>query len=139
MTDKLFLDTNILVYAYDSHDLHKQAIAQALLTTSIEQENGVISVQVLGEFFTVVTKHIKQPMSVEEAQQIIGSMSILPVQEIDLSLVNRAIVTHSRYKISYWDALIVSAAERSNCEKIVTEDLNDDQTYHGITAFNPFR
>ena len=139
MTDKLFLDTNILVYAYDSHDPHKQAIAQSLLTTSIEQENGVLSVQVLGEFFTVVTKHIKQPMPPEDAQQIIGSVSILPVHEIDLSLVGRAIETHRRYEISYWDALIVSAAERSNCAKIVTEDLNDDQTYHGIAAFNPFR
>ena len=139
MTDKLFLDTNVLVYAYDSHDPQKQQIAQSLLTESIEQENGVLSVQVLGEFFTVVTRHIKHPMSADEAQQVITAMSMLPVQEIDLSLVVRAIDTHRRYKISYWDALIVSAAERSNCVKIVTEDLNDDQTYHGITAFNPFR
>jgi predicted nucleic acid-binding protein len=69
-------------------------------------------VQVLGEFFNVVTRNIPQPMTPSEVKEIISTISILPVQEIDLTMVNRAIDTHKMYQISYWDALIVSAAEQ---------------------------
>ena len=139
MTDRSFLDTNILVYAYDSNEPQKQQKAQMLLAEGIEKESAVLSIQVLSEFFNVVTKHIKQPMSSDEAQEIISTLSILPVQEIDLPMVGRAIDTHREYKISYWDALIVSAAERAKCAKIITEDLSDNQTYHDIVVFNPFK
>ncbi len=139
MTDRSFLDTNILVYAYDSYEPQKQQKAQMLLAEGIEKENAVISVQVLGEFFNVVTKRIKQPMSSDEAQEIISTLSILPVQEIDLPMVGRAIDTHREYKVSYWDALIVSTAERAKCAEIITEDLSDNQAYHDIVVFNPFK
>jgi len=138
MSDKVFLDTNILVYAYDEHEPEKQKKAQELLNDGIVQENAVLSVQVLSEFFNVVTRHIRQPMSPDEAQEIIETLSILPVQEIDLAMVNRAIETHKRYQISYWDSLIISAAERAGCTTIFSEDLNDAQTYHSIPVFNPF-
>lgn len=138
MNDKAFLDTNILVYAYDEYDPQKQKKAQALLTDGIGQENVVLSVQVLGEFFNVVTRHITQPMSPDEAQDIIATLSILSIQDIDLTMVNRAIDTHKMYQISYWDSLIVAAAERAECKSILSEDLNDGQTYHGIQVSNPF-
>jgi len=138
MTDRIFWATNILVYAYDTHEPHKQKIAQKLITEGIQQESAELSVQVLGEFFNVVTKHIQNPMSAEEARQIISMLSILPVQEIDLSMVGRAIDTHTRYRISYWDALIISAAERANCTTILTEDLSDTQTYRDMVILNPF-
>ena len=128
-----------MVYAYDSYDPQKQQKAQMLLAGGIEKENAVLSVQVLGEFFNVVTKHIKKPMSPDEAQEIVSTLSILPVQEIDLPMVGRAIDTHREYEISYWDALIVSAAERAKCAKIITEDLSDNQIYHDIVVFNPFK
>ncbi len=139
MSDRLFLDTNILVYAYDKHEPQKQRKAQELLTDGIEQENLFLSVQVLGEFFNVVTRHIPQPMTPDEAKEIINTLSILPVQEIDLAMVNRAIDTHKAYQISYWDALIVSAAERAGCMMILSEDLSDGQTYHKILVRNPFK
>ncbi len=138
MSDRAFLDTNILVYAYDEHERLKRKKAQALLTDGIESENVVLSVQVLGEFFNVVTRHITPPLSPGEAQEIIDTLSILPVQEIDLTMVNRAIDTHKTYQISYWDSLIVSAAERAGCAKIFSEDLSDGQTYHHILVCNPF-
>jgi predicted nucleic acid-binding protein len=94
MSDRLFLDTNILVYCYDKHETQKQRKAQELLTDGIEQENLFLSVQVLGEFFNVVTRRIPQPMTPDEAKEIINTLSILPVQEIDLTMVNRAIDTH---------------------------------------------
>jgi predicted nucleic acid-binding protein len=133
------VDTNVLVYAYDKHEPQKQRKAQRLLADGIEQENLFLSVQVLGEFFNVVTRHIPQPMSPDETQEIINSLSILPVQEIDLAMVNRAIDTHQTYQISYWDSLIVSAAERAGCTMIVSEDLSAGQAYHNIRVINPFR
>jgi predicted nucleic acid-binding protein len=77
-------------------------------------------------------------MSSDEAQQIIDTLSILPVQEIDLTMVNRAIETHKAYQISYWDSLIFAAAERTECTQILSEDLNDGQIYHNISVCNPF-
>ncbi len=138
MSDRVFLDTNILVYAYDQHEPQKQKKAQGLLTDGIKQENLFLSVQVLGEFFNVVTRHIPQPMSSDDAQKIISTISILPVQDIDLTMVNQAIETHKRYQISYWDSLIVSAAERAGCTMILSEDLSDGQTYYNIVVRNPF-
>ncbi len=138
MSDRAFLDTNILVYAYDQHEPHKQRKAQELITDGIEKENLLLSVQVLGEFFNVVTRHIPQPMTPDEAQEIIATISILPVQEIDLAMVNRAIDTHKTYRISYWDALIVTAAERAGCTLILSEDLSDGQAYHNMVVRNPF-
>jgi predicted nucleic acid-binding protein len=139
MSDKIFLDTNILVYAYDEHEPCKQKTAQKILADGIEQENIVLSVQVIGEFFNVVTRHIPQPMSPEEAEYIINTLSILPVQEIDLFMVTRAIDIHKTYHIPYWDSLIVSAAERGGCAQILSEDFNDGQKYFNISVCNPFK
>ena len=138
MTGDDFFDTNILVYAYDCHDSTKQKIAQDLIVTGAREERGVISVQVLGEFFTVVTRKIKAPMAVDEARSVILDMEVLKVQEIDLLIVKRALETVKQYEISYWDSLIVAAAERSHCKRILTEDLNDGQTYYGMAVVNPF-
>ena len=138
MSDKVFLDTNILVYAYDDSHPKKQKQAQILLLKSIEEENGWISVQVLGEFFSVVTKKIQQTMSPEEAGNTIELFSIMHVVEIDAVMVGRAIGVVKQYRISYWDALIIAAAERSGCRMILTEDLNHGQIYNEIQAVNPF-
>ena len=138
MSDKHFLDTNILVYAYDSSDPEKQARAQTLLTQGIEQEDAVLSAQVLGEFFVVVTRRIKEPLSAEQAEQVIDLLSILPVVEVDVKLVKRAIILHKESQASYWDSLIVSAAERAGCTKILSEDLNAGQAYFDMKVEDPF-
>lgn len=139
MSDRFFLDTNILVYAYDNHDPQKQSQAQKLLTVGIERENLVLSVQVLGEFFNAATRHIPQPLTADEVGEIINTLSVLPIQEVDLVMVNQAVDIHKKYQISYWDSLIVSAAERAGCAEIVTEDLSDGQIYHDIRVRNPFK
>jgi predicted nucleic acid-binding protein len=139
MKGRIFLDTNILVYAYDRNDPRKQGVAQSLLIDNMENESAVLSVQVLGEFFSVVTRQIKKPMTTEEAKEAIELFSHLLIQEIDLAMVQRAIDTHKIYRISYWDALIISAAERAGCQRILSEDLNDSQLYHDISISNPFK
>ena len=138
MSGRQFLDTNVAVYAYDAAEPAKQAVAQRLLRQGILEENSVISVQVLGEFFHAVTRRIRRPMTVAEASSAVTTIRALPVVEIDARLVERAIETLRRYGISYWDALIVAAAERSDCRKLLSEDLNSDQRYHGIVVVNPF-
>ena len=133
MTDRDFLDSNILVYAYDRDQPQKQALAQTLLISGIENETSVVSAQVLSEFFTVATRRIPAPLSIDQAEEIINLVGTL-----DFSLVCRAISTHRQYGISYWDSLIVAAAERARCSRIISEDMNTGQSYHGIVAVNPF-
>lgn len=133
-----FFDTNILVYAYDSHLPDKQQKAQNIVLSGVREGNGVLSTQVLGEFFMVVTKKINKPLSVSDARNIIKYMGRMKVQEIDVLIVERALDTLERYKISYWDALIIAAAERAQCKRILSEDLNAGQIYHGIEITNPF-
>ncbi len=133
-----FFDTNILVYAYDSHLPDKQQKAQNIVLSGVREGNGVLSTQVLGEFFMVVTKKINKPLSVSDARDIIKYMGRMKVQEIDVLIVERALDTLEQYKISYWDALIIAAAERARCKRILSEDLNAGQIYHGIEITNPF-
>ncbi len=139
MSAEIFLDSNILVYAYDTHDAKKQKTAVDIIKKAIEEESGMVSAQVLGEFFVVVTRKIEAPLSVADAETIIDILSALPVAEIDLPLVRRAISTQKACKISYWDALIVAAAEREGCSVIFSEDLNDGQEYNGVRVRNPFK
>lgn len=133
-----FFDTNILVSAYDSHLPDKQQKAQNIVLSGVREGNGVLSTQVLGEFFMVVTKKINKPLSVRDARDIIKYMGRMKVQEIDVLIVERALDTLEQYKISYWDALIVAAAERARCNRILSEDLNAGQIYQGIEITNPF-
>ena len=138
MADRTFIDTNVLVYAFDRGDPIKRAQALELLGTGIEEQTAVVSAQVLGEFFNTVTRRISDPLSAEQAQEAVDVISTLPVVALDLALVRRAIGTQMRYQISYWDALIVAAAESADCTRILTEDLNPEQAYHGIVVVNPF-
>lgn len=139
MNDKWFLDTNLLVYAYDSHDLRKQSIAQDWIKESIRTGKGAISAQVLSEFYVVVTQRIRNPILPEDAQKCIQLFGGLEVVEIDRLLVYQAIDLHRQHRISYWDALIVAAAERAGCSKVLSEDLNEGQRYNSIEMQNPFR
>ena len=138
MSDKIFLDSNIIIYAYDKSDPERQKKAQQILKEAFQNENGILSSQVCSEFFVVVTRKIKNPISSMDAKTIIASLSFLQVEEIDLPLVKRAIETHIQFKISYWDSLIVSTAERAGCTIILSEDLNHGQIINGVEINNPF-
>ncbi len=139
MSDKVFFDSNILIYAYDTRDLNKQNQAQALLLQATQSQTAVLSAQVLGEFFVVVTRKIPQPMTSLEAGEVIAQLGSWEVVPLNFSLVQRAIATQHKYGTSYWDSLIISAAERAGCGRILSEDLNSGQLYHGIEVQNPFR
>jgi predicted nucleic acid-binding protein len=136
MTD--FLDTNIIVYAYDTHEPVRQQTAQVILEEGIIQETAVLSAQVLGEFFVVVTSRIKNPLTADEALQVMNILCRLPVAEIDGDLVRSAIRLHKMYRLSYWDSLIVAAAKRMGCGRLLSEDLQDGMDLDGIVVVNPF-
>ena len=133
-----FVDTNVLVYAYDKHSETKQAGALRLLRAGMLDDALAVSAQVLGEFFTVATRRIQEPLTADEAAAAIDALRSIPVVEIDRQLVERAIETHKRYGIVYWDALIVAAAERAGCVEVLSEDLNAGQRYGGVVVSNPF-
>ena len=138
MSDRRFIDTNVVVYAYDSDAPEKQADARKLLRNGILNDDLVISAQVLGQVFNAVTRRIEQPMTADEASAAIDVLNPIPIIDLDLQLVQRAIETHKRYRIAYWDALIVVAAERAGCVEVLSEDLNAGQRYHDVVVTNPF-
>lgn len=133
-----FFDTNILVYASDDSEPDKQPLTIELVESAVENSSGVVSAQVLGEFFNSVTRRIRRPLSMDEAELLIEKYSVMSVVELDLDLVKRAVVTCGQYQVSYWDALIIAAAERAGCARIISEDLNPGQSYHGVVVVNPF-
>ena len=137
-TDRFFIDSNVLIYSYDRSEPDKRSRAQELIAGFSQNGNGVLSVQVLGEFFSIVTRRIPNPLSIQEAEAAVALFGSLQVIDIDMTMVRRAIATHSRYGTTYWDSLIIAAAERAGCSSILSQDLNTGQSYHGILAVNPF-
>ena len=133
-----FIDTNILVYAYDVSEPEKQKTAQSILTQAVKKENAIVSTQVLSEFFIVVTSKIHNPMSINEASEVIECMRFARILEVDFSMVRKAIEICGNYSISYWDSLIISAAERAGCKRLLSEDLNNGQKYNTVVVHNPF-
>ena len=85
-----------------------------------------------------MTRRIPNPLSVEEAEEVINRVAVLPVVEPDWSLVRRPIDIHKEFGITYWDSLIVAAAEKAGCTRIVSEDLNSGHSFHGIAVVDPF-
>jgi len=139
MNAKAFLDSNILVYAFDSGYPEKQRCAQRCIQNGLLQEDLALSPQVLSEFFVVMTRKIAKPLSAAGALEIIETLQTLVTVDIDYGLVVRAIEAQVKFKISYWDGLIIAAAERAQCNQILSEDLNAGQTYWGIRVENPFQ
>lgn len=137
MTGRRFIDTNIAIYAYDSSAGAKQKTAQQVLREAAAAREGVISVQVLGEFFhaTIIRKSL---LTIDKARVAITALRHLEVISIDETMFDQAIDLHARFQLRYWDALIVAAAKVSGCVALVSEDLNDGQDYDGVTVVNPF-
>lgn len=136
--EKVFFDTNILVYAHDSDSPEKQATSRALLFQSLREGTGVISPQVLSEFFVTVTQKVAQPLTEERARKEIVLLSTIASIDLDATLVIRAIEMKKRWQLSYWDALILAAAERAACNIVYSEDLSDGQTYGQVRVANPY-
>jgi predicted nucleic acid-binding protein len=138
MKDKVFVDTNILIYAYDLDAGSKNQRARALMESLWEEGNGLLSTQVLQEFYVNVTRKILSPLSRTQARTILYNYITWPIVVIDPELVLSATEIEERYRLSFWDAMIIIAAKNANAVKIVTEDLNHGQVIEGILIENPF-
>lgn len=137
-TDLSFFDTNILVYAHDAADAKKRKQAQALILTCFRNGTGVLSAQVLCEFFVTVTRKIASPLSPAAARGELLLLSRMKVVETDATLIIRATDIQAKGKTSFWDALILAAAERAHCVTVWSEDLSHNQTYGAVRVLNPF-
>ncbi len=138
MPDKVFLDTNIIVYAHDKASPDRKAKSQAILFECLRNGTGVISAQVLSEFFVTITQKVKQPMSSDAAKKEIVLLSTLTTVDIDATLVVEAVNIKERWQLSYWDSLILAAAERAGCGTVYSEDMSDGQHYGSLVVCNPF-
>ena len=131
----VFVDTNVVVYAFDRADADKQRIAIELLKGS---ERLVLSTQVLLETWWVLTRRLTEPLEKGEASEVIDRLSELPVVSTDPQLVLQAIATSRRFEIAVWDALIIEAARAAGCNRVLSEDLQTGQDFRGVTIENPF-
>ena len=136
MMSKTFIDTNIIIYSLDQADPVKQAQARTLLKSLQEKRSGVLSTHAFQEFYVVATSKLGvEPLL---AKKIISSLANFETVTIDLPLIKQAIDIYAVDNISFWDALIVSAAAAAKCETIWTEDLNHGQLISGVKIENPF-
>jgi predicted nucleic acid-binding protein len=132
-----FLDTNVLVYAYDISDPRKQSVAQGLVKRAVAGEI-VASSQVLAEFATTLLHKLSPAVPAEDVITILDTLSPIRLIAIDSGLIRRAIEARARYRLHFWDCMIVAAAERAGCERLWSEDLNAGQKYFEVTVTNPF-
>ena len=133
-----FVDTNVLVYAFDASAGLKQTAAGILLERLWQSGTGCLSVQVLQEFFVTVTRRVAHPLSVDEAADRIREFGAWRVFSPTVDDVLAAIDLQKQASLSFWDAMVVRAAAESGCDLLWTEDLNDGQTIRGVHIRNPF-
>jgi predicted nucleic acid-binding protein len=134
---KIFIDTNILIYSMDQFDPVKQKRSRALLKSLKNDLRGVISTQVLLEFYVAATRKLgAEPLVVKD---IINSLERFETVIIVPDIIKEAIDCGIINRISFWDALIVTAAESANCEKLWSEDLNDGKVIRGVLIENPIK
>ena len=131
-----FLDSNVLVYTDDGGHPAKQKAAVALVGESMRTRAGVVSLQVLQEYFAVVTRKLGVDAATARAKvELLGAFSAPP---IDLDDVLAAIDLHRLHQISFWDAMIVRSAQQARCARIFSEDLQHGQRFDGVEIVNPF-
>lgn len=138
MSDKAFVDTNILVYARDRHAGTKYAIARDLLERLWAERSGALSTQVLQEFYVNVRRKPSKPLSSQEARQIVSDYLSWDVVINTGDSILAAIDLEEQFQLSFWDALIVHAAQASGAETLYSDDLADGQRYGSVKVVNPF-
>jgi predicted nucleic acid-binding protein len=136
---KTFVDTNILIYAYDSTAGEKHNTAGTIVSELWDTGLGILSTQVLQEFFVNVTAKIPKPLNERVAKSIVGDLLTWEIVVSDGQAILAGVDIHVKYKYSFWDALIIEAAIRSGSHSLLSEDLSDGQIIDGVTIRNPFR
>lgn len=131
-----FLDTNIVVYAYDRDEPAKRNVARAILAEA--SEPLFVSTQVLAEFYWVATRRLTRALSDAEAADVVHALAELAVVGADAELVKSAIALARERQLAFWDAQIVRAAQLAGCDRLLSEDLQDGARFEEVRIENPF-
>ena len=132
-----FVDTNVLLYAQDRRDDRRRGIAHAVLDGLWTSGTGVLSTQVLQEFYNAGTRKLKLEPAL--ARRVVAFYSAWPVVETTVQMIVSASVLHERHSFSFWDAMVVEAALLSGATTLLSEDLQDGRRIGDLTIRNPFR
>jgi predicted nucleic acid-binding protein len=138
MSARYFVDTNILMYAHDTSGGEKHERAKALLEELWRDRSGVVSTQVLQELSVNLRKKARRPLDAKATREIVADYLTWQVIVNGGESILEAIDLEMRYQISFWDALIVQAAQSSGAEMLYSEDLADRQQYGSVRVINPF-
>ena len=139
MSGSTFVDSNVLVYAHDADAGERHRRAAACLEDLWSARSGLLSTQVLQEFFVNVTLKIGTPLSREAAREVVRDYAPWVESLVTPATVIRASEIAEIWRISFWDGMIVAAAEQCHAARLLTEDLNHGSRIAGIEIVNPFR
>lgn len=140
MTEKYLVDTNILVYAYDRSEPVKQSKSITILDSLAKDRSGVLSPQILSEFFNVATKKLPAPLSIDEGDKSVNNY-LRSWEVVDLTglIVIEAIRGVREHRFSYWDSLIWATARMNQIELVLSEDFASNSVVEGVRFINPFK
>ena len=138
-SDRTFVDTNVLIYAHDVDAGRKHEIAKQLLRTLWAERAGILSTQVLQEFYVNATRKIRKPLTRADARSVVDTYAPWCVEGITTNDLSAAFQIEDQARLGFWDALIIAVAARSGARRVLSEDLNAGQSIAGITIHNPFK
>lgn len=134
-----FFDTNVLVYMFDEGAPEKRDLARQCFRTAVSDGSFVVSTQVLQEFHIAVTRKLQTPVPPETSEAALEEFSRLAVVLVDTTMIVAAARTSRLHTVSFWDALIVEAAQAAGASELLTEDLQDGRRFGSLVLTNPFR
>jgi predicted nucleic acid-binding protein len=138
MTVAVFVDTNVLVYGRDASERVKQPLAWAWREQLWRRQAGRLSTQVLQEFYVTVTRKLRPGLPRELARREVADLSLWRPVEASPELLEAAFEVEDRHRLSFWDALVVAAAQAARCDFLLSEDLKPDSVLGGVRVINPF-
>ena len=139
MSAPIFVDANVFVYARDVDDALRQPLARSWLEWLWQQELGRTSTQVLSEYYVTVTRKLKPGIPEDQAWDDVEALMHWHPQPVDRQTMERARTIQARFRLAWWDALVVAAAREQGCAVLLTEDLQDGALIDGVRIRNPFR
>lgn len=139
MSDRYFVDTNILMYAHDITVGEKHARAKALVEDLWQNRSGVVSTQVLQELAVNLRRKAKRPLDARATRDVVSDYLAWQVVVNGGDSILEALELEARYQISFWDALVIQAAQTAGADVLYSEDLSDGQRYGSVKVENPFK
>lgn len=139
MSDRYFVDTNILMYAHDMAAGEKHQRAKALIEQLWENRSGVVSTQVLQELTVNLRRKVKNPLDAKSTREVVSDYLTWQVVANTGESILEALELETRYELSFWDALVIQAAHAAGAEILYSEDLSDGQRYGTVRVKNPLK